>query len=58
MANFNDPFNQAMKIEQYLSVNEQIDNVKRTKFMLPEEKLYQIMTKTFNPFEEANFSKD
>ena len=41
------------KIEQVISVNQQIANVLREKNMTNEEKVYQLLSKTLNPFESV-----
>lgn len=44
-------------IDEYLSVNEQIQNQYSLKNMAPEIKLYMIMTKSIPDFSDVNFTK-
>jgi hypothetical protein len=52
-----DPFNQDAKAEDILSASEQVRNVLDFKHKTPEEKLFELVTRVFNPFESANFNK-
>jgi len=51
-----DAFGDAFKIEEILSVSEQVSNVRAHKNQSPEEKLFKIVTRIWNPFESANFN--
>ena len=46
------------KIDRYLSINEQIENVKLYKNIPAEEKLYQWFTETTTSHEEINFNSN
>ena len=46
------------KIDRYLSINEQIENVKLYKDVPAEEKLYQWFTETTTCEDEINFNKN
>ena len=53
-----DPFNNPLaKIEQFISVNQQIYDIYSVKKMSTEEKLYRILQKELNPFIEGNFNE-
>lgn len=46
------------KVEEVISVGQQVYNVIQAKNMRPEEKVYRLLSKTLNPFEEnKNFSE-
>jgi hypothetical protein len=56
LKNFSDPFNASLQTEEILSVSEQVQNILEFKNMSPEERLYQLIKKQYNPFLEANFN--
>lgn len=55
---FEDPFSSEYRAEEILSVTEQVNNVQNFKNMDPRERLYRMMTKTYNPFLDANFNEN
>ena len=56
MKDYLDPFNTNTKVEQFISVSEQVSNVLDYKNTTPEERLYQLLSRSYNPFLEPNFN--
>ena len=57
LKNLRDPFNDSMRTEEILSVSEQVSNVMKFRNLSPEERLFQLMTRSFDPFRAANFNE-
>ena len=56
---FNDPFGDVdLKAEEILSTTEQVRGIEDFKNVSPQERLYQMVTKKFNPFLTPNFNVD
>ena len=54
---FDDPFGDVeLKAEEILSVNEQVRGIDDFKNVSPQQRLYEIVTKKFNPFLTPNFN--
>lgn len=56
---FDDPFGDVdPKAEEIISVTEQVRNIMDFKDVLPQQRLYEIVTKQYNPFLTPNFNVD
>ena len=54
---FDDPFGDVdLKAEEILSVNEQVRNIVDFKDVTPQQRLYEMVTRRFNPFLTPNFN--
>ena len=54
---FDDPFGDVnLKAEEILSVNEQVRNIVDFKNVTPQQRLYEMVTRRFNPFLTPNFN--
>ena len=54
---FDDPFGDVdLKAEEILSLNEQVRNIVDFKDVTPQQRLYEMVTRRFNPFLTPNFN--